>query len=53
MFQRGDLFEKRCRLMAEWAAYCNTLATSARNKVVLMRRRAPRRAIGMPWGRRK
>jgi hypothetical protein len=23
-YRRGDLFEKRRRLMAEWAVYCNT-----------------------------
>jgi integrase len=38
-YRRGDLFEKRRRLMAEWAAYCNTPATSARDKVVPMRGR--------------
>jgi len=23
-YRRGDLFEKRRRLMAEWASYCNS-----------------------------
>ena len=38
-YRRGDLFEKRRRLMAEWASYCNTPAASARDKVVPMRGR--------------
>jgi hypothetical protein len=37
-YRRGDLFEKRRRLMAEWATYCNTV-TSGRDKVVPMRGR--------------
>jgi integrase len=37
-YRRGDLFEKRHRLMAEWATYCNTpAAASTRDKVVAMR----------------
>jgi integrase len=36
-YRRGDLFDKRRRLMAEWASYCNTPAASARDKVVPMR----------------
>jgi hypothetical protein len=23
-YRRGDLFEKRCRLMADWAGFCET-----------------------------
>jgi integrase len=38
-YRRGDLFDKRRRLMAEWAAYCNTPAASAHDKVVPMRSR--------------
>ena len=26
-YRRGDLFEKRCRMMADWAAFCNTKVT--------------------------
>jgi integrase len=36
-YRRGDLFEKRRRLMAEWEAYCNTPAIPAGNKVVALR----------------
>jgi integrase len=36
-YRRGDLFEKRRRLMAEWASYCNTSAAGGRDKVVPMR----------------
>jgi integrase len=35
-YRRGDLFEKRRRLMAEWATYCNT-PTAATRKVIPMR----------------
>jgi integrase len=38
-YRRGDLFEKRRRLMAEWATYCNTPAAAARDKVIPMRGR--------------
>jgi len=34
-YRRGDLFEKRRRLMAEWATYCNT-PTAVTRKVILM-----------------
>ncbi len=37
-YRRGDLFEKRRRLMAEWAAYFNTPAASGRDKVIPMQR---------------
>jgi integrase len=36
-YRRGDLFEKRRRLMAEWTSYCNT-PTAATRKVIPMRR---------------
>jgi integrase len=36
-YRRGDLLEKRRRLMAEWASYCNTSAACGRDKVVPMR----------------
>ncbi len=36
-YRRGDLFEKRRRLMAEWATYCNTPKAAARGTVVPMR----------------
>jgi integrase len=28
-YQRGDLFEKRAKLMAAWATYCDTIKTSS------------------------
>jgi integrase len=37
-YRRGDLFEKRRRLMADWATYCNTPAASGRDKAIPMRR---------------
>lgn len=30
-YRRGDLIEKRRRLMGDWARYCSTVATSANN----------------------
>ena len=36
-YRRGDLFEKRKRLMAEWAQYCGTVTRSA--KVIKLNRR--------------
>jgi integrase len=36
-YRRGDLFEKRRRLMAEWATYCNTTNTADRGAVIPMR----------------
>jgi integrase len=36
-YRRGDLFEKRRRLMADWATYCNTPAAGGRDKVIPMR----------------
>jgi integrase len=36
-YRRGDLFEKRRRLMAEWATFCNMAGPSARGKVVALR----------------
>jgi integrase len=39
-YRRGDLFEKRRRLMAEWATYCSaTLKAAARETVVPLRAR--------------
>lgn len=35
-YRRGDLFEKRRRLMAEWAKYCSTPAAAKRGTVVQM-----------------
>lgn len=37
-YRRGDLFEKRRRLMADWTKYCNT--PKAKGKVVPIRREA-------------
>jgi integrase len=36
-YRRGDLFEKRRRLMADWEAYCNAPKVAARGAVVPMR----------------
>jgi integrase len=36
-YRRGDLFEKRRRLMAEWASYCNTPKAAERAVVIPMR----------------
>jgi integrase len=36
-YRRGDLFDKRRRLMAEWAALCSTTAAAGRDKVIPMR----------------
>lgn len=33
-YRRGDLFEKRRRLMEEWAKFCGTVKTGSRDKVV-------------------
>jgi integrase len=37
-YRRGDLFEKRRRLMAEWTVYCNTPKAAGRDKPIPMRR---------------
>ena len=36
-YRRGDLFEKRRRLMAEWGTYCTSPKAAARNTVVSIR----------------
>jgi integrase len=36
-YRRGDLFDKRRRLMEEWARYCAALPTRAAGKVVSLR----------------
>jgi len=36
-YRRGDLFEKRRRLMTEWAIFCNTTKAAARGKIVTLR----------------
>jgi integrase len=36
-YRRGDLFEKRKRLMADWAKYCETPTAKARGTVVPIR----------------
>jgi hypothetical protein len=37
-YRRGDLFEKRRLLMAEWACYCGTSGAADLHKVVALRR---------------
>jgi integrase len=36
-YRRGDLFDKRRRLMNDWAKYCNTVAKKGGKKVVAIR----------------
>ena len=36
-YRRGDLFDKRQRLMAEWARYCDTAQTAGSGNVVAIR----------------
>ncbi len=36
-YRRGDLLEKRARLMAEWAVFCETIPAAAAGKVVVLR----------------
>jgi integrase len=36
-YRRGDLFDKRRRLMNDWAKYCNTVAAKRGDKVVAIR----------------
>ena len=40
-YRRGDLFDKRGRLMAEWAKYCSMIVPAAGAGVV------PMRAVGL------
>jgi integrase len=35
-YRRGDLFEKRRRLMSEWATFCYTPKAATRDKVIQM-----------------
>jgi integrase len=39
-YRRGDLFEKRRRLMAEWAAFCATTKPATKGAVVSLKGRA-------------
>jgi len=39
-YRRGDLFDKRVRLMADWARYCETKPAEARGTVVALRAKA-------------
>jgi hypothetical protein len=41
-YRRGDLFDKRRRLMEAWAAYCAKVETDADKVVALARARTPR-----------
>ena len=40
-YRRGDLFDKRRKLMAAWAEYCAKIETDARKVVALSRARTP------------
>ena len=40
-YRRGDMLEKRRRLMADWAQYCATPIKPARSNVTSIRRKAP------------
>ena len=44
-YRRGDLFEKRRKLMEAWAAYCAKIETDA-GKVVALARRQDQQSIG-------
>jgi integrase len=39
-YRRGDLFEKRCRLMADWAGFCETPPAAGQGRLVVPLRRA-------------
>ena len=39
-YRRGDLFEKRRRLMDDWAAYCSTPSNAQTAQVVSLRDRS-------------
>jgi hypothetical protein len=39
-YQRGDLFEKRRKLMAEWAKYCAAPVSKTASNVTPLRRKA-------------
>jgi integrase len=41
-YRRGDLFDKRRKLMDAWAAYCAKVETDAGKVVTLNRARTPR-----------
>ena len=41
-YRRGDLFDKRRKLMDAWAAYCAKVETDAGKVVALARARTPR-----------
>jgi hypothetical protein len=41
-YRRGDLFDKRRKLMDAWAAYCAKVETEAGKVVALNRARIPR-----------
>ena len=41
-YRRGDLFDKRRKLMEAWAAYCAKVETDAGKVVALARARTPR-----------
>jgi hypothetical protein len=41
-YRRGDLFEKRRKLMEAWAAYCAKIETDAGKVVALPRARTSR-----------
>jgi integrase len=36
-YRRGDLFEKRARLMNDWAKFCNTVVSPAKNNITPLR----------------
>ena len=36
-YRRGDMMEKRRRLMADWAAYCSRPPTKSRDNIVSIR----------------
>jgi integrase len=44
-YRRGDLFEKRRRLMAEWAMFCSAPKTAAHDRIIPMRGSRERPAL--------
>jgi integrase len=39
-YRRGDLFDRRRRIMAEWAKFCSTMQVASQDKVVAFREKA-------------
>ncbi len=44
-YRRGDMFDRRRRLMAEWARFCGTTMATEQRKVVVLRKRESRASV--------